>query len=103
MAGLSKQRAKSHARSGPESRNEPPATPYSKGYRMPAEWAPHQATWLAWPHERTDWPAKFAPIPSVYADILRHLARAERVGILVQNPRRAPSKSGASSKKPAQI
>ena len=50
---------------------------------MPAEWAPHEATWLAWPHERTDWPGKFAPIPWVYADIVRHLARVERVRILV--------------------
>ena len=39
---------------------------------MPAEWEPHEATWLAWPHERTDWPGKFAPIPWVYADIVRH-------------------------------
>ena len=56
---------------------------------MPAEWEPHAATWLAWPHERTDWPGKFAPIPWVYADIVRHLARVERVRILVQNARRA--------------
>ena len=56
---------------------------------MPAEWEPHHATWLAWPHERTDWPGKFAPIPWVYADIVRHLARVERVRILVQERRRA--------------
>jgi len=52
---------------------------------MPAEWEPHAATWLAWPHERTDWPGKFAPIPWVYADIVRQLARVERVRILVQD------------------
>jgi agmatine deiminase len=52
---------------------------------MPAEWEPHEATWLAWPHERTDWPGKFAPIPWVYGDIVRHLARVERVRILVQS------------------
>src|ERR1700752_2443738 len=61
------------------------ATPAALGYRMPAEWEPHEATWLAWPHERTDWPGKFAPIPWVYADIVRHLARVERVRILVQD------------------
>jgi agmatine deiminase len=55
------------------------------GYRMPAEWEPHEATWLAWPHERTDWPGKFAPIPWIYADIVRHLAHIERVRILVQD------------------
>src|SRR5579863_8476459 len=60
-------------------------TPASLAYRMPAEWEPHAATWLAWPHEKTDWPGKFAPIPWVYADIVRHLARVERVRILVRN------------------
>jgi len=52
---------------------------------MPAEWEPHEATWLAWPHERTDWPGKFAPIPWVYGDIVRRLARVEKVRILVQD------------------
>src|ERR1700758_4616318 len=57
------------------------ASPGHISCRMPAEWEPHEATWLAWPHERTDWPGKFAPIPWVYADIVRHLARVERVRI----------------------
>lgn len=60
-------------------------TPFSRGYWMPAEWEPHAATWLAWPHEKTDWPGKFAPIPWVYADIVRHLSQVERVRILVEN------------------
>jgi agmatine deiminase len=53
--------------------------------RMPAEWEPHEATWLAWPHETTDWPGKFAPIPWLYGEIVRHLARVEKVRILVQD------------------
>jgi agmatine deiminase len=52
---------------------------------MPAEWEPHAATWLAWPHERTDWPGKLAPIPWVYAEVVRHLVPGERVRILVQD------------------
>jgi len=52
---------------------------------MPAEWEPHEATWLAWPHERTDWPGKFTPIPWVYGDIVRRLARVEKVRILVDD------------------
>ena len=52
---------------------------------MPAEWEPHEATWLAWPHEKTDWPGKFAPIPWLYGEIVRHLARVERVRILVED------------------
>jgi agmatine deiminase len=53
------------------------------GFRMPAEWELHEATWLAWPHERTDWPGKFAPIPWAYAEIVRHLANVERVRLIV--------------------
>ncbi|HEY4359462.1 MAG TPA: agmatine deiminase family protein [Bryobacteraceae bacterium] len=54
-------------------------------FRMPAEWEPHEATWLAWPHEKSDWPGKFAPIPWVYGEIVRHLARVERVRIVVED------------------
>jgi len=53
--------------------------------RMPAEWEPHAATWLAWPHNRRDWPGKFTPIPLVYAEIIRHLGRRERVEIIVRD------------------
>src|SRR5579871_311440 len=53
------------------------------GLRMPAEWEQHEATWLAWPHERSDWPGKFAPIPWVYGDTVRRLSRVETVRILV--------------------
>jgi agmatine deiminase len=54
-------------------------------YRMPAEWEPHEGTWLAWPHEKSDWPGKFAPIPFVYCEIVKRLARVERVHILVND------------------
>jgi len=57
-------------------------------WRMPAEWEPHEATWIAWPHERSDWPGKFAPIPWLYAEIVRHLSRVERVRIVtLEEPR----------------
>ena len=71
------------------------------GYRMPAEWEPHAATWLAWPHNRSDWPGKFEPIPWVYAEIIRHLARVERVELIVadsaeeERARRVLSRAGA--------
>lgn len=52
---------------------------------MPAEWEPHQATWIAWPQRAADWPGKFAPIPWVYAEIVRHLHQAEPVNILVDD------------------
>src|SRR6202142_3770897 len=52
---------------------------------MPAEWAPHAATWLAWPHNPEDWPGKFQPIPWVYAEIIRWLSSVEDVHILVND------------------
>jgi agmatine deiminase len=60
-------------------------TPREQGYRMPAEWEPHTATWLAWPHNAEDWPGRFHPIPWVYCDIIRHLTRVEDVHLLVNN------------------
>jgi agmatine deiminase len=52
---------------------------------MPAEWEPHEATWIAWPHNPNDWPGRFAPIPWVYAEIVRKLSRVEKVRILVES------------------
>ncbi len=52
---------------------------------MPAEWAPHTSTWLAWPHNPADWPGKFQPIPWVYTEIVRLLSHAEDVHILVND------------------
>ena len=63
----------------------PPSTPRELGYRMPAEWEPHEATWLAWPHNPEDWPGKFQAIPWLYAEIVRLLATRERVHLLVQD------------------
>jgi agmatine deiminase len=50
---------------------------------MPAEWERHEATWLAWPHNVRDWPGKFAPIPWLYAEIVRRIAEGESVRLLV--------------------
>jgi agmatine deiminase len=52
---------------------------------MPAEWEPHRATWIGWPHKKSDWPGKFAAIPWVYGEIVRRLAPGEVVRILVQS------------------
>jgi len=52
---------------------------------MPAEWEPHEATWLAWPHNEDDWPGRFEPIPWVYGEIVRKLSQVEKVRILLQN------------------
>ncbi len=59
--------------------------PKALGWKMPAEWHPHEATWLAWPHNQEDWPGKFAPIPWVFAEIVRQLHYSELVYIVVSN------------------
>lgn len=63
----------------------PTKSPAQQGYAMPAEWHRHEATWLAWPHHKADWPGKFAPIPWIFAEIVRHIAAAEKVHLLVQD------------------
>ena len=55
------------------------------GFRLPAEWEPHEATWIGWPHNKTDWPGKFPAIPWVYGEIVRHLAAGETVRALVES------------------
>ncbi len=61
------------------------STPFEFGFRMPAEWDRHDATWLGWPHNATDWPGKVGAIQWVFAEIVRKLATDERVCILVNN------------------
>lgn len=57
----------------------------SLGFRMPAEWEFHEATWLGWPHNASDWPGKLAAIHWVYAEIVRKLVDGEQVRILVNS------------------
>lgn len=57
--------------------------PAALGFRMPAEWEPHAATWLTWPHNRESWPGKFEPIPAVWGAMVAALAPGERVEIVV--------------------
>ncbi|HKV55120.1 MAG TPA: agmatine deiminase family protein [Candidatus Binataceae bacterium] len=55
-------------------------------YRMPAEWEPHIATYLVWPHNLETWPGKFEPIPPIFARMAAALACFEEVRILVRAP-----------------
>jgi len=55
------------------------------GFRFPAEWERHEATWIGWPHHTGDWPGKFAAIPWVFGEIVRHLVAGEKVRVLVQS------------------
>jgi agmatine deiminase len=58
-------------------------TPAALGFSMPAEWEPHEATWLAWPHNGGDWPGKLDSIRWVYGEMTRKIAAGERVRMLV--------------------
>lgn len=60
-----------------------PGSPAALGYRMPAEWEPHAATWLSWPHKEASWPGKLASIPPVWVRMARELSGGEEVRILV--------------------
>lgn len=57
----------------------------SAPYKMPPEWAPQERIWLNWPHARADWPGKFAPVPWVFAEMVRIITATQRVGLLVNN------------------
>ncbi len=57
-------------------------TPAALGYRFPAEWEPHAATWLSWPRNRDSWPGKFEPVPAIWAGLVRILAEYEPVNVL---------------------
>ena len=58
-----------------------------RGYRMPAEWEPHRATWLVWPHNRADFEVKTTAVEWCYAEIIRHLITSERVALVVHDAR----------------
>ena len=58
-------------------------TPAALGYRMPAEWETHEATWLSWPHKEASWPGAFEPVPAIFAEMVRHLTTSELVRINV--------------------
>lgn len=66
-------------------------SPAMPGFRMPAEWEEHEATWIGWPHNKSDWPGKFAAIPWVFGEIVRKLSAGEIVRILVNSKKHEAS------------
>ncbi len=72
-------------------------------YKMPAEWEPHEGTWLAWPHNKEHWPGNFDPIPKIYAEMIRILGSSEKVFVCVNDAamedaaRNVLNKNGANS------
>src|SRR5882757_8051236 len=61
------------------------APPAELGFSMPAEWEKHEATWLGWPHNGSDWPGKFETIPWVYGEMVRKISAGENVRLIVRH------------------
>lgn len=53
------------------------------GYRLPAEWEPHQAVWFSWPHNRESWPGKFETVEPVMTQAVAAIQQSETVRINV--------------------
>ncbi len=83
------------------SRESQQPTPKQLGYRLPAEWEAHEATWLSWPHKEASWPGRIENIFPVYAQMVAALAHSEAVHINVNdetaetNARRHLERAGA--------
>jgi agmatine deiminase len=69
----------------PTQLNSASATPAGLGYAMPAEWEPHAATWLGWPHNASDWPGKFGVIPWVYGEMARKISAGENIRLIIRH------------------
>ena len=78
-------------------------TPAGLGYSMPAEWEKHEATWLGWPHNASDWPGKFEVIPWVYGEMARKISAGENIRLLVRHRAETNSLRATFSNTPAWI
>jgi len=69
----------------PPLKTSPAATPAELGFALPAEWEPHAATWLAWPHNRRDWPGKVEIIPWIYGEMIRKISAGENIRLVIRH------------------
>jgi agmatine deiminase len=60
-------------------------SPKKAGYRFPAEWVKHEATWLSWPHKEESWPGKLETIYTPYCQFIKIVAEGEKVRINVND------------------
>jgi agmatine deiminase len=60
-------------------------TPSELGYRMPAEWQRHTATWLTWPKDPETWPNRVLQVEEVFLQMMAALAPHEIVNLLVDD------------------
>jgi agmatine deiminase len=52
---------------------------------MPAEWERHDATWISWPANVTDWPGKIAPVSWAFGEMVRKISQGEMLHIIVNS------------------
>lgn len=69
----------------PKKRTAIEPAPAQLAYSMPPEWGPHEATWLGWPHNASDWPGKFEMIPWVYGEMIRKISAGEKIYLIIRN------------------
>ena len=61
-------------------------TPQQAGFRWPAEWERHRATWLSWPHQSETWPGLLDAVEAAFVRMVEALTSCEQVCIIVQGP-----------------
>ncbi|MCC5938610.1 MAG: agmatine deiminase family protein [Lunatimonas sp.] len=59
--------------------------PADQGYYFPAEFEPHAATWLSWPHKEASWPGKIHTVYGPYAQFIRQVSEGEEVHVMVKD------------------
>ena len=59
--------------------------PAALGFRMPAEWRPHESTWLAWPKDPETWPGRVTQVEEIYLQMIAALTEHEFVDLLVDD------------------
>jgi len=74
----------------------PGESPRAAGFAQPAEWAPHEACWLAWPSHAELWEEALGEVQGAFAAFARAIAdpgpsgpRGERLEVLAPTPARA--------------
>jgi agmatine deiminase len=65
--------------------DQPSPMPRDLGYSMPAEWVPHRATWLSWPHNQETWPAQLERVRDAWVQMIQALSPHEKVYLLVND------------------
>lgn len=76
-------------------------TPAALGYRMPAEWEPHEATIITWPHDERHWPGVFDQVPAIWARMVKEIETGEDVHLIIHDD--ATEQSARAEMKKAKV